>query len=112
VGRHRVRVTRWVQIPVRVCVWVSFCTRKRVWVWVRVKFYLVGMGVVGKYPMGLYPLPSLRIACTKDCKIRSRLEEFWEPLGGCPRGGGASHRVFRSTLQGFESIDCRPLTVI
>jgi hypothetical protein len=25
---------------------------------------------------------------------------------------GASHRVFRSTLQGFESIDCRPLTVI
>jgi hypothetical protein len=27
-----------------------------------------------------------RIACTKDCKIRSRPEEFWEPLGGCPRG--------------------------
>jgi hypothetical protein len=24
----------------------------------------------------------------------------------------ASLRVFRSTLQGFESIDCRPLTVI
>jgi hypothetical protein len=28
-----------------------------------------------------------RIACTKDCKIRSRPEEFWEPLGGCPREG-------------------------
>jgi hypothetical protein len=41
-----------------------------------------------------------RIACTKDCKIRSQLEEFWEPLGGCPRG--ASHRVFRSTLQGLN----------
>jgi hypothetical protein len=25
---------------------------------------------------------------------------------------GAPLRVFRSTLQGFESIDCRPLTVI
>jgi hypothetical protein len=59
VGRHRVRVTRWVQIPVRAWVWVSFCTRKRVRVWVWVKFYLVGMGVVGQYPISLYPLPSL-----------------------------------------------------
>jgi hypothetical protein len=25
---------------------------------------------------------------------------------------GAPHRVFRSTLQGFKPIDCRPLTVI
>jgi hypothetical protein len=25
---------------------------------------------------------------------------------------GAAYRVFKSTLQGFESIDCRPLTVI
>jgi hypothetical protein len=25
---------------------------------------------------------------------------------------GAQLRVFRSTLQGFESIDCRPFTVI
>jgi hypothetical protein len=33
-------------------------------------------------PRGVY-----RIACTKDCKIRSRPEEFLEPLGGCPRGG-------------------------
>jgi hypothetical protein len=25
---------------------------------------------------------------------------------------GAAHRVFRSTLQGYKPIDCRPLTVI
>jgi hypothetical protein len=27
------------------------------------------------------------VACTKDCGLLSRPEDFWEPFGGCPRGG-------------------------
>jgi hypothetical protein len=36
---------------------------------------------------------------------------FWNHLVGVGSIGAPLH-VFRSTLQGFESIDCRPLTVI
>jgi hypothetical protein len=42
-----------------------------------------------------------RIACTKDCKIRSRPEDFWEPPGKVVLAG-AAYRVFRSTLQGLN----------
>jgi hypothetical protein len=34
------------------------------------------------------------------CGLSSRPEDFWEPFGGCPRGG--IHRVFRSNLQGVN----------
>jgi hypothetical protein len=37
---------------------------------------------------------------------RGFLETAWEVVLA-----GAAYRVFRSTLQGFESIDCRPHTV-
>jgi hypothetical protein len=51
-----------------------------------------------------------RIASTKDCGLLSRPEDFGKRLVVVL--AGASHCVFRSTLQGFESIDCQPLTVI
>jgi hypothetical protein len=40
-----------------------------------------------------------------------KLRIFWNCLVGVS-SVGAPLRVFRSTLQGFESIDCWPLTVI
>jgi hypothetical protein len=48
--------------------------------------------------------------------LHQRLWPFTPTLGflGTPWEvvlAGAAYRVFRSTLQGFESIDCRPLTV-
>jgi hypothetical protein len=43
-------------------------------------------------------------------EIRSQAEDFWELPGGCP--GAGTLRVFRFTLQGYKSIDYRPLTII
>jgi hypothetical protein len=42
-----------------------------------------------------------RIACTKDCGLSSRLEDFWE-LPGKVVLAGAAYRVFGSTLQGLN----------
>jgi hypothetical protein len=42
-----------------------------------------------------------QIACTKDCGLSSRPEDFWE-LPGKVVLAGAAYRVFRSTLQGLN----------
>jgi hypothetical protein len=47
----------------------------------------------------------------KTVSYYPQTEEWREPPGWWTLSKGTS-RVFRSTLQGFESIDCRPLTVI
>jgi hypothetical protein len=47
----------------------------------------------------------------KTVSYYPQTEEWQEPPGWWTLREGTS-RVFRSTLQGFESIDCRPLTVI
>jgi hypothetical protein len=47
----------------------------------------------------------------KTVSYYPQTEEWREPPGWWTISEGIS-RVFRSTLQGFESIDCRPLTVI
>jgi hypothetical protein len=58
--------------------------------------------------------------CTKECRFRSRAEDRRELPGQCiPHFvfvwtflGYAFFHLFRSTLQGYKSIDCRPLTII
>jgi hypothetical protein len=47
----------------------------------------------------------------KTVSYYPQTEEWRDPPGWWTLGKGTS-RVFRSTLQGYESIDCRPLTVI
>jgi hypothetical protein len=47
----------------------------------------------------------------KTMSYYPQTEEWREPPGWWTLSEGTS-RVFRSTLQGYESIDCRPLTVI
>jgi hypothetical protein len=47
----------------------------------------------------------------KTVSYYPQTEEWREPPGWWTLGEDTS-RVFRSTLQGYESIDCRPLTVI
>jgi hypothetical protein len=47
------------------------------------------------------PREVCRIAYTKDCKIRSRPEDFWKRPGKVVLAG-AAYRVFGSTLQGLN----------
>jgi hypothetical protein len=47
----------------------------------------------------------------KTVSYYPQTEEWREPPGWWTLSEGTSH-VFRSTLQGYEAIDCRPLTVI
>jgi hypothetical protein len=47
----------------------------------------------------------------KTVSYHPQTEEWREPLGWWTLSEDTS-RVFKSTLQGYESIDCRPLTVI
>jgi hypothetical protein len=47
----------------------------------------------------------------KTVRYYPQTEEWREPLGWWTLSEGTFH-LFRSTLQGYESIDCRPLTVI
>jgi hypothetical protein len=53
---------------------------------------MVTLGVLGG---------ACQIAYTKDCKIRSRPEDFWERPGKVVLSG-AAYRVFGSTLQGLN----------
>jgi hypothetical protein len=53
---------------------------------------MVTLGVLGG---------TCQIACTKDCKIRSRPEDFWGRPGKVVLAGTAD-RVFGSTLQGLN----------
>jgi hypothetical protein len=47
----------------------------------------------------------------KTVSYYPQTKEWWEPPGWWTLSEDTS-RVFRSTLQGYESIDCQPLTVI
>jgi hypothetical protein len=47
----------------------------------------------------------------KTVSYYPKTEDWQEPPGWWTLGEGTFH-VFRSMLQGYESIDCRPLTVI
>jgi hypothetical protein len=51
--------------------------------------------------------------CTRDCKLLSQAEDFWEPFGRCQLCCMGYHSVCLGLpCKVLKSIDCRPLTVL